>query len=86
MEFRPTNDSLAICYESSHPWTNCRDFLLILESRMGMWEVVFHFSPIARELEKDVKAPKEIQSPASLESHVAEQLNWSEELCSISIW
>lgn len=51
-----------------------------------MWENAFHFSPVARELQKDVGAPKEIQSPASLECHVAEQLNWSEELCPISIW
>lgn len=45
---------------------------------MDMWEDVFHFSPTARELPKEVKASKEIQSAASLECHVAEQLNWSE--------
>lgn len=85
MEFGQTNDSLDICYASSYPWTNCRDFLLILESRVDMWEDVFHFSPIPRELPQDVKAPEEMQSPASLECHIAEQPNWSEELCPVSI-
>lgn len=39
---------------------------------MDMWEDAFHFSPIAREIQEDVEAPKEMQSSARLEYLVAE--------------
>lgn len=44
--------SLGIHYVNSCPRTNCPDFLLILESGTDVWEDAFHFSPIARELQK----------------------------------
>lgn len=47
---------LSICYVNSCPWTNCPGFLLVLERGTDTWDDAYHFSRIARELQKDVGA------------------------------